>query len=259
MFTIEEALGMIETVVKTIESHCVTSVRASIPQYLVSNYVSKKTDIKVLITGEASDEVASGYLMNYYAPDAQSLHEGAKEYVRRVHMYDGRRCDRCISGVSCEARIPLAYPEFIETYWRIPAAWRHPNYKNCEKWWLRKAFDGLDVVQEDVLWRKKEAFSDGISGTTKSWFQILQEHIETLVSNEEFGQDKWNSNTKEEYYYKKLFVKHFGEKRLDIIPGNWQPKWNSLGQVITGYVDPSARTLGVYKKEDQEKSNIIEY
>ena len=246
-------IGSRHTEVMFIESHCVTSVRASIPQYLVSKYVSEKTDIKVLITGEASDEVASGYLMNYYAPDAHALHECAKEYVRRVHMYDGRRCDRCISGVSLEARIPLADPEFISTYWTIPAAWRHPNYKNCEKWWLRKAFDGLDVVQHDVLWRKKEAFSDGISGTTKSWFQILQEHIELLVSDEEFAQNKWNSNTKEEYYYKKLFVKHFGEKRLGIIPGNWQPKWNSSGQVITGYVDPSARTLDVYKKEDQEK------
>ncbi len=253
MFTIEEALSMIETVVKTIESHCVTSVRASIPQYLVSKYVSEMTDVKVLITGEASDEVTSGYLMNYYAPDAHALHEGAKEYVRRVHMYDGRRCDRCISGVSLEARIPLADPEFISTYWTIPAAWRHPKYKNCEKWWLRKAFDGFNVVHPEVLHRKKEAFSDGISGTTKSWFQILQEHIETLVSDEEFAQNKWNSNTKEEYYYKKLFVKHFGEKRLGIIPGNWQPKWNSSGQVITGYVDPSARTLDVYKNSDQEK------
>ena len=253
MFTIEEALGMIETVVKTIESHCITSIRASIPQFLVSKYVSTMTEIKVLITGEASDEVASGYLFNYYAPDGNAIHETAKEYVKRVHMYDGRRCDRCISGVSCEARIPLADPDFIEKYFTIPGEWRHPNYKNCEKWWLRKAFDGLDVVQRDVLWRKKEAFSDGISGTTKSWFQILRDHIETLVSDEEFAQNKWNSNTKEEYYYKKLFVKHFGEKRLDIITGNWQPKWNSSGQVITGYVDPSARTLSVYKKEDQEK------
>jgi asparagine synthase (glutamine-hydrolysing) len=251
MFTIEEALSMIETVVRTIESYCITSVRASIPQYLVSKYISENTEIKVLITGETSDEVASGYLYNYYAPSGEALHEGAKEYVKNVHMYDGRRCDRCISGVSCEARIPLADPEFIEAYWKIPSKWRHPNYKNCEKWWLRKAFDGLDVVHPDILWRRKEAFSDGISGTTKSWFQILQEHIETLVTDEEFSNNKWNCKTKEEYYYKKLFVKHFGEKRLGIIPGHWQPKWNSSGQVITGYVDPSARTLDVYKKEEQ--------
>ena len=252
MFTIEEALNMIETVVKTIESYCITSVRASVPQYLVSQHVGMKTDAKVIITGEGSDEVASGYLYNYYAPSTAALHSGAMEYVERVHMYDGRRVDRCVSNASCEARIPLLDPEFVSAYWSTPAEWRMPTYKNCEKWVLRKAFDGTNVVQRDVLWRKKEAFSDGISGTSKSWYQIIQEHIETIVSDEEFTNNKWSCKTKEEYYYKKLFVKHFGEQRLNIIPGHWQPKWNSKGEEIKQYVDPSARTLDVYKKEDQE-------
>ena len=248
IFTITEALSMIETVIKTIESYCVTSVRASIPQFLVSKYISENTNIKVLITGEGSDEITSGYLFNYYAPDGNAIHETAKEYVKNVHMYDGRRCDRCVSGVSCEARIPLADPDFIEKYFRIPSEWRHPNYKNCEKWWLRKAFDGLDIVHNSVLWRKKEAFSDGISGNTKSWFEIIRDHIEKLVSDKEFTNNKWNCNTKEEYYYKKIFVKYYGENRLQIIPSSWQPKWNSTGKLNIGFVDPSARTLGIYTK-----------
>ena len=249
MATMDEALASIETVIKIIETYCVTSIRASVPQYLVSKFVGDNTDAKVIITGEASDEVTSGYLYNYYAPSPQALHNGAKEYVDNIHMYDGRRCDRCVSSVSCEARIPLADPEFISAYWSTPSEWRMPTYKNCEKWLLRKSFESSDIVEPNVLWRRKEAFSDGISGDkTKSWYQIIQDHIETLISDEEFANNNtYNSSTKEEYYYKKIFVKHFGEHRLDIIPGHWQPKWDSNGNIIKEYVDPSARTLDIYK------------
>ena len=254
MVTIEAALSMIETVIKVIETYCVTSIRASIPQYLVSKYIGDNTEAKVIITGEGSDEVTSGYLYNYYAPSSQALHEGAKEYIENVHMYDGRRCDRCVSAASCEARIPLADPEFITSYWSTPAEWRMPTYKNCEKWLLRKSFDETGIVQHDVLWRRKEAFSDGISGvSTKSWYQLIQDHIDTIVSDEEFANNNKNnsnlSSTKEEYYYKKIFIKHFGEQRLNIIPGHWQPKWDSNGNIIKEYVDPSARTLDIYNAE----------
>jgi asparagine synthase (glutamine-hydrolysing) len=251
MFSIEEALSMIETVVQTIESYCVTSVRASIPQYLVSKYVGEKTDARVIMTGEGADEVAAGYLYNYYAPNGEALHNSTMEYVERIHMYDGRRVDRCVAAASCEARIALLDPEFISVYWRIPSEWRMPTYKNCEKWWIRKAFDSTNILNQEVLWRRKEAFSDGISGTTKSWFQILQEHIETLVSDEEFKVNNWNCKTKEEYYYKKIFVKHFGEKRLNVLPGHWMPKWDSSGNEIKEFVDPSARTLNIYKINKQ--------
>jgi asparagine synthase (glutamine-hydrolysing) len=251
MFTIEEALSMIETVIHTIESYCITSVRASIPQYLVSKYVGEKTDARVIMTGEGSDEVAAGYLYNYYAPNGDALHKSTLEYVDRIHMYDGRRVDRCVAAASCEARIALLDPEFISVYWSIPTEWRMPTYKNCEKWWIRKAFDNTNILNQEVLWRRKEAFSDGISGTTKSWFQILQEHIDTLVPNDEFKENPWNCKTKEEYYYKKIFVKHFGVKRLNVLPGHWMPKWDASGKEINGFVDPSARTLKVYNKDEQ--------
>ena len=161
-------------------------------------------------------------------------------------MYDGRRCDRCVSAASCEARIPFADPEFIDTYWHTPAEMRMPTYNNCEKWLLRKSFEGRDIIHPDVLWRRKEAFSDGISGVAKSWFQILQEHIETLISNDEFNSNNLNCKTKEEYYYKKIFIKYYGIKRAGIIPNHWQPKWDSNGCEMDYYVDPSARTLQIY-------------
>jgi len=253
LFSIEEALSAIPEVIRIIESYDVTSIRASTGQYMVSKYVATNTPARVILTGELSDEVTSGYLYNYYAPSGKALHDSAMEYVRKVHIYDGRRVDRCVAGVSCEARIPLSDPQFISSYWKIPANWRLPTFKNCEKWWLRKAFEGTDILNNEVLWRRKEAFSDGISGTTKSWFQIIQEHIDTIISDEEFKNNKWGSITKEQYYYRKIFCEIYGENRTSIIPHMWIPKWNSSGEDVKMYVDPSARTLSAYKNEDQEK------
>jgi asparagine synthase (glutamine-hydrolysing) len=210
------------------------------------------------MVGEGPDEVCSSYLFNYYAPSGEALHNCAKEYVERIHMYDGRRADRCISRWSLEGRVALLDPEFISTYWSIPDSWRMPvcslsqfgfNDKPIEKFWLRKAFDETNVIPNDVLWRKKEAFSDGVSSKEKSWYEIIQEHIETLVSDEEFINNKEECVTKEQYYYKKVFIEFFGHNRLSIIPGYWLPKWSADGQEVKEYIDPSARVLKVYNNE----------
>jgi asparagine synthase (glutamine-hydrolysing) len=248
-FTEEEGCAAIYDVIKTIESYDTTSVRASIPQYLVSKYIGTKTNCKVLCTGEGSDEINSGYMFNYYAPSPNALHECCKEYVKKIHLYDGRRCDRCISRWSLEARVPLLDPEVVLATWKIPPSYRHPKYKNCEKYWLRKAFDGTGILPDEVLWRRKEAFSDGVSGE-RSWYQIIQDYIDTQVSDEEFELLKYECTTKEQYYYKKIFVKIFGDERLDILPGYWLPKWDSNGNELTQYMDPSARVLSVYNQEN---------
>jgi len=246
-FTPEEGCDAIRDVIRTIESYDTTSVRASIPQYLVSKYIGTKTDCKVLCTGEGSDELTSGYIFNYYAPSGQALHDCSVEYMQNIHMYDGRRCDRCVAHWSLEARIPLLDPEVVTAYWAIPSEYRMPTYKNCEKWWLRQAFEGTDILPSEVLWRRKEAFSDGVSGE-RSWFQIIQDYIDTQVSDVEFRtENKWGCVTKESYYYKRIFVEYFGEKRLSILPGYWLPKWTIGGQKVTQYMDPSARVLSVYK------------
>ena len=124
-----------------------------------------------------------------------------------------------------EARVALLDPEFIEAYWTIPSELRDPINKGIEKWWLRQAFLDDNLLPDQVLWCKKEAFSDGISSTEKSWFQIIQE---------------------EKDYYKMKFVEYFGIKRLNIIDHYWQPKWNADGSEVSDYVDPSARTLDIY-------------
>ena len=251
-FTPEEGLDTIKDVIWKTETWDTTTVRASVGQYIVSKYIGTKTDAKVVFVGEGPDEVCSSYLFNWYAPNGKELHETALQYVDNIHYFDSRRGDRCISGWGLEGRVPLLDPEFIKAYWTIPPEDRMPQSKGIEKWWLRKAFDGTNILPPEVLWRKKEAFSDGISSKEKSWFQMIQEYIEPLVSDEELknAKEKYphcTPQTKESYYYRKLFCEFFGETRQTVLPSYWQPKWSADGKVVTSYVDPSARTLTAYE------------
>ena len=265
-FTPEEGLAAIPDVIRTVESWDTTTIRASVGQYIVSKYIGTQTDCKVVMVGEGPDEVCSSYLFNWYAPNGVALDTAAKEYVKNIHYYDVKRADRCISRWGLEGRVPLLDPEFIKAYWTIPADMRMPTYDNMEKWWLRQAFAETGTVRQafaetgtvnnagilpvDVLWRKKEAFSDGVSGD-KSWFQIIQEWVEDKVQDEELANASTvypycTPQTKEAYYYRKVFCGYFGEHRQTVIPGYWQPKWSVDKKEITDYVDPSARCLELY-------------
>ena len=252
-FTPEEGFASIKDVIWATETWDTTTIRASVGQYIVSKYIGTKTDAKVVFVGEGPDEICSSYLFNWYAPeDGEALHKTAVEYVRDIHMYDGKRSDRCISHWGLEGRYSLLDEEFIVAYWSIPAKMRVPQYKGIEKWWLRKAFDGTGLLPDDVLFRKKEAFSDGLSSKEKSFFNYIQEYIEPMITDEELltASEKYphcTPQTKEALYYRKIFCELFGEKRQDVLPRYWQPKWTADRKEVTSYVDPSARTLDVYE------------
>lgn len=249
-FTASEALDLLDEVVYATETWDTTTVRASTGQFIVCRHIGKNTDCKVVLVGEGPDEVCSSYLFNWYCPSAVALHDCALEYVRDIHCYDVKRADRCISYWGLEGRVPFLDPEFIQAYWTIPADARHPAYKGIEKWWLRKAFEGYDLIPDEVLWRKKEAFSDGISGAQKSWFQIIQEKCEHEISDEALAtaNNVYNDNTprtKEALYFRHSFNRQF--PGMDhVIPRYWLPKFSQNGSVVKDYVDPSARTLEVY-------------
>ena len=256
-FTPQEGLDAIPDVIRTIESWDTTTVRASVGQYLVSKYIGTQTDCKVVMVGEGPDEVCSSYLFNWYAPNGDALDKCAKEYVKKIHYYDVKRADRCIARWGLEGRVPLLDPEFIRSYWEIPAEERMPTYHHMEKWWLREAFNGTGLLPDEVLWRKKEAMSDGISSKEKSWFQIIQEYVEDKVSDEEMVHASvrypyCTPPTKEAYWYRTLFCEIFGEHRQKVIPGFWQVKWNKDGEELTHYTDPSARTLDIYQNMPNE-------
>lgn len=237
IFTAEEALAAINDVIYTVETWDTTTIRASVGQYLVSKYISENTDIKVVLVGEGPDEICSSYLFNWYAPSAEHMHYTAVEYVKDIHKYDVKRVDRCVSAFGLEARVPYLDTEFIQAYWEIPSKERVPQTRGIEKWWLRKSFDTEGeppFLPQEVLWRRKEAFSDGISSTHNSWFEIIKQYINV------------NYGMTEEQYYTHTFVELFGKRRINIIDKPWQPKWNREGKEVAGYVDPSARTLEVY-------------
>jgi asparagine synthase (glutamine-hydrolysing) len=316
LFTAEEALAAIPDVIKTIESWDTTTVRASVGQYLVSKHIGTRTDCKVVLVGEGPDEVCSSYLFNWYAPSGAAIDACARESVKNIHHYDVKRADRCIARWGLEGRVPLLDPEFIESYWVIPGEERHPRERGLEKWWLREAFANTGLLPDEVLYRKKEAFSDGISsgGTARphtplqgsghdatgglkdnhdaapsvggvfvehteclheglkesngaapmergvgkrsvptSWFEIIQAWVEDKVTAEELATAAITyphcpPTTKEAYYYRRLFCESVGANRQTIIPAYWQPKWSADGKEVTGYVDPSARTLEVYSE-----------
>ena len=252
-FTPEEGLEAIKDVIWTTETWDTTTIRASVGQYIVSKYIGNNTDAKVVLVGEGPDEICSSYLFNWYGPNdsSQAIHNTAVEYVKNIHYYDSRRGDRCISRWGLEGRVPLLDPEFINAYWNIPSNQRHPKYMNMEKWWLRKAFENTNIIPDEVLWRKKEAFSDGVSGKEKSWFEIIQEHVEDKVTDEELTNASIEfphcpPKTKEAYYYRKVFCELFGKHRQTVLPNYWQPKWLADGTEVKDYVDPSARTLTIY-------------
>jgi asparagine synthase (glutamine-hydrolysing) len=247
LFTAQEALAAIPDVIKTIESWDTTTVRASVGQYLVSKHIGTRTDCKVVLVGEGPDEVCSSYLFNWYAPSGAAIDACARESVKNIHHYDVKRADRCIARWGLEGRVPLLDPEFIESYWVIPGEERHPRERGLEKWWLREAFAGTGLLPDEVLYRKKEAFSDGVSGTEKSWYEIAQEKAEALL-----GPD-WRKNgvdglepakTAEQQYYRDCFLKVYGKEHMLVnVPYFWMPKWTK------GVTDPSARALADYKEE----------
>jgi asparagine synthase (glutamine-hydrolysing) len=246
LMTKEEVLSALREVIYHLETWDITTIRASMGMYLICKAIHKTTDIKVLLTGEGSDELTSGYLYFHNAPSPQESHLENIRLLKDIHRFDGLRVDRAMSCHGLEVRIPFLDPEFVELYLSLPKHIRMASY-GMEKQLFRDAFINTNLLPHEVLYRKKEAFSDGTSSNEKSWFQIIQEEVDRNISDEEFqsNKNKYDFNrpdTKEKYYYRKVFEEHFGSKSKHVIPYYWLPKW--CGNVS----DPSARVLEVYKK-----------
>ena len=247
VMTPDDFFQAIPEVIRDIESFDITTVRASVGNYLVSQEIAKRTDCKVVFNGDGSDEVLGGYMYFYKAPSDEAFEAETERLLQDIHMFDVLRSDRSISSHGLEARTPFLDKQFVAVARSLATGLRRPiQGVQCEKFCLRKAFDGTGLLPDEVLWRKKEAFSDGVSGSsTKSWYQICQEK-----SLEEVGPN-WESKaarfthltpkTAEAYYYRFLFDKLYGNAERVLVPYHWMPKWTP------GATDPSARTLEVYK------------
>ena len=245
--TEQEFLTAIPEVIEAIESYDTTTVRASVGNYLVSKYIKNHSQAKVIFNGDGADEVCGGYMYFHAAPDAIAFDQECRRLLKDIHMFDVLRSDRSISSNGLEPRTPFLDRHFVETYLSIPTHLRALGGGKCEKYLLRHAFENLNLLPNEVLFRTKEAFSDGVSTATKSWFEIIQEHVETLEFPVDESLKHNKPQTKEQQYYRYIFENKYKDcsKVIDYF---WMPKFVEA-------TDSSARTLKIYK----EKNLITSY
>ena len=216
----EEMLEAIDSTIYQIESKDITTIRASVPMFLISKYIRDNTDIKVIFSGEGSDEASGSYLYFHKAPSPQEFQEECIRLLKDVRMFDVLRSDKTTAGAGLEIRVPFFDKEFMKFYMGIK-----PEKKivrdGYEKYLLRKAFE--DDLPQEISWRRKDGFSDGVSCNEKPWYEIINE-----FANENF---KMN----EEELYLDIYKKYY-PNRENIIPYNWMPKWidinNPSGRLI---------------------------
>jgi asparagine synthase (glutamine-hydrolysing) len=281
ILTEDEFISAIPEVIYAIESYDTTTVRASIGNYLVAKYISQHSDAKVIFNGDGADELMGGYLYMRAAPNALEYDKEIRRLLDDICYFDVLRSDRSISSNGLEPRTPFLDRTFVQYYMSIPIEVR----QKCslpgvyEKELLRLAFSkdmfknyhGYSLLPDEILFRKKEAFSDGVSGKERSLYQIIGEFAEKIFQREDEDEDEdadadlkyvgtnnkyseackthihmnnVNNNlptTAEQFYYRKLF-ETFYSGNGNVIPYFWMPKFVNAN-------DASARTLDLYKEK----------
>ncbi len=241
--TENDMLSVLPHVMKTCETYDITTIRASVGQYLLGKYIKENTNIKVILNGDGSDELFCGYLYTKNAPTDESLQEDSLRLLKEIHLYDGLRVDRNISAHGLEARVPFLDIRLVSLVLSIPAQFKRSHDK-IGKWLLRESFQSIipNLLPDEVLYRKKEAFSDGVSQQTRSWFQIITDHVNDLELPDIDIENITHIEpvSKESQWYLDSFCKKFSKAHVNLIPHYWLPKW--CGDVK----DPSARILNVY-------------
>lgn len=223
--TAQEFCEAIPEVIKAIESYDVTTVRASVGNYLVAKHIRENTDFTVVLNGDYSDEVTGGYLYMKLAPDYQEFRRECMRLVSNIHFFDSLRSDRTICAHGLEARTPFADKDFVEYYLSVDPSITSPRGE-MEKFGLREAFRHSGLLPPEVLNRRKEAFSDGVSSQENSWHKIVHNYLIQL------------GHISEERAYLGIFNKYYRHHEC-VIPYKWMPKYCDAQ-------DPSARSLGIY-------------
>ena len=258
-FTIQEALDALPDVIYHIETYDITTVRASTPMYLLARVI-KSMGIKMVLSGEGSDELFGGYLYFHKAPNAQEFHEELVRKMSKLHLYDCLRANKSLMAWGVEGRVPFLDKDFIDIAMRLNPSDKMniklPDGKQrMEKWILRKAFE--DMLPENIAWRQKEQFSDGVG---YNWIDTLKKMTEEKVSDAEFArrENRFPVNppkTKEEYYYREIYSRLFpSDSAARCVPHEagvacstakaleWDAAWKNMDE-------PSGRAIaGVHDK-----------
>ena len=237
-----DMLAGIDETIHQFETWDVTTIRAGVPMFLLAKYIKANFDTTIIMSGEAADESSGSYLYFKNAPDDKSFQEESERLMNDLSYYDALRVDKSISGAGLECRIPFIDRDFLDFYMNIDPKFKNHNYKNIEKYLLRSSFEFEKLLPNDVLWRRKEAFSDGVSSTERSWYTIIQEYANNKYTDVEFETFKKNNNckntpySKESLLFRDIFTKYY-PKNINTIPYYWVPKF--MGDIM----EPSARVL----------------
>lgn len=208
IFTIQEGLDAVKDVIYHLETYDVTTIRASTPMFLMARAI-KAMGIKMVLSGEGSDELFGGYLYFHKAPNAKAFHEETVRKLEKLYLYDCLRANKSLAAWGIEGRVPFLDKEFIDVAMSINPEDKMIQNGKIEKWVLRKAFE--DMLPEAVAWRQKEQFSDGVG---YSWIDTLKEKVESEVTDEQLSNAHYKfpfqpPKNKEEFYYRSIFTKHF--------------------------------------------------
>lgn len=262
-YTIEEGADAVRSVIKSIETYDVTTIRASTPMYLMSRKI-KAMGIKMVLSGEGADEVFGGYLYFHKAPNSRELYEETCEKLSRLYMYDCLRCNKAMSAWGVEPRVPFLDADFLDVAMNIDPEEKMikcgPDVpkadRRIEKWAMRKAFDTPDdpYLPDDILWRQKEQFSDGVG---YGWVDHLKAVADEEVSDQMFASAKQRfphntPTTKEGYRYRMIFEEYFpGPAAEKTVPGGKSiacstERAMSWDASFADRADPSGRAAGVH-------------
>ena len=240
--TEKDVLDALETVVYTLGTYDITTIRASMGMYLLCKAIHEQSGIRVLLTGEVSDELF-GYKYTDFAPSPQAFQREAAKRIRELHMYDVLRADRCISVHSLEARVPFGDLDFVRYVMRLDPALKRNRY-NMGKYLLRRAFQDDHLLPGEILWRQKAAFSDAVG---HSMVDDLKAYAETVYTDEAFEEKRQQYDfaqpfTKESLLYREIFEKYY-PGQAEMVKDFWMPNKSWEGCDVN---DPSARVLSNY-------------
>jgi asparagine synthase (glutamine-hydrolysing) len=247
-FTVQEGLDALSDVIYHLETYDVTTIRASTPMYLMARRI-RAMGIKMVLSGEGSDEIFGGYLYFHRAPDARSFHDETVRKLDRLHLFDCLRANKAMAAWGVEARVPFLDKEFLDAAMSIDPAAKMAGAGRIEKRILREAF--ADLLPESIAWRQKEQFSDGVG---YGWIDALRRFAESQVGDRDLANARFRfpyntPATKEAYFYRTLFAEHFSlDSCAECVPGGPSvacstPEALAWDAALAAVTDPSGRAV----------------